>query len=88
MAQGEDAVQRIWKQYSEDLYNIDTQKQVAVRMCDSNGIQRDKYFGGQPTGRVEVEVRVGKLKNRRAAGKDEITGEMIKGAGDKGVDWI
>ena len=36
----------------------------------------------------EVEVRVGKLKNGNAAGKDEITGEMIKGGGDRVVDWI
>ena len=27
--------------------------------------------------RAEVEVRVGKLKNGKAAGKDEITGEII-----------
>ena len=29
-------------------------------------------------------MRVGKLKN----GKDEITGEMLKGGGDRVVDWI
>ena len=29
-----------------------------------------------------------KLKNGKAAGKDEIRGERIKGGGDKGVDWI
>ena len=45
-------------------------------------------FGGEPIGRAEVEVRVGKLKNGKSAGKDEITGEMIKGAGDRVVDWI
>ena len=28
-----------------------------------------------------VEVRVGKLKNGKAAGKDKITGEMKKGGG-------
>ena len=31
---------------------------------------------------------LGKLKNRKAAGKDEITREMIKDGGDKLVDWI
>ena len=34
------------------------------------------------------EVRLGKLKNGNATGKDEITGEMIKGGGDRVVDWI
>ena len=29
-----------------------------------------------------------KLKNGKAAGKDEITEEMIKGRGNRVVDWI
>ena len=36
--------------------------------------------------RTEVEARAGKLKNGKAAGK--VTGEMIKGAGNRVVDWI
>ena len=32
LAQGEDEVRRIWKEYFEDLYNIDTQEQVAVHI--------------------------------------------------------
>ena len=47
-------------------------------MCGSDGIWRGNYFGGEPTGRAEVELRVGKLKSGKAAGKDDITGEMIK----------
>ena len=38
--------------------------------------------------RTEVQLRVGKLKNGRAVSKDEVTGEMIKGEGDRVVDWI
>ena len=48
-------------------------------MCGFDGIRRVNYFGGEPIGRAEVELRVGKLKNGKATGKDEITGEMIKG---------
>ena len=33
-------------------------------------------------------MRVGKLKNGKSTGKDEITGEMIKSGGDRVVDWI
>ena len=33
-------------------------------------------------------MRVDKLKNGKATGKDEITREMIKVGGDKVVDWI
>ena len=36
----------IWKDHFENLYNIDTQEQVAVHVCGSNGVQRGKYFGG------------------------------------------
>ena len=35
---------------------------------------------------MEVEVRVGKLENGKAGGKDEITGEIIKGGGNRLVD--
>ena len=33
-------------------------------------------------------MREAKLKNGKTTGKDEITGEMIKGGGDRVVDWI
>ena len=56
MAQGEEQAQNIWKEYFEDVYNIDTQEQVAVHMCGFDGIRRAKYFGGEPIGRAEVEV--------------------------------
>ena len=59
LAQGEDEVRKIWKEYFEDPYNIDTR-------------YRENYFGGEATERAEVEVRVGKLKYGKAAGKDEI----------------
>ena len=42
----------------------------------------------EPIGSAEVEVRAGKLKNVKAAGKDEITGEMVKGGGNRVVNWI
>ena len=32
----------------------------------------------------DVVWRAGKLKNGKAASKDEVTGEMIKGGGNKG----
>ena len=31
---------------------------------------------------------MGKLKNEKAAGKDEVTGEMIKSRDDRLEDWI
>ena len=57
-------------------------------MCGFDGIRRGNYFGGEPIGRAEDEVRVSKLRNGKAAGKEEITGEMIKGEVARMVDWI
>ena len=38
LAQGKDELRRIWKEYFEDLYDINTQEQVAIHMCSSDGI--------------------------------------------------
>ena len=67
LAQGKDQVRKIWKEYFEGLYNIDTQEKVAFYMCGFDGILRGSYFGGEPIGRAEVEVRMGKLKNGKTA---------------------
>ena len=40
----ESKVQRIWKEYYEHLYNIDTQEQDAVHMCGFDGVQRGNYL--------------------------------------------
>ena len=79
MALEEAEVRKIWKEYYEDLYNIDSQEQVAVPLRGLNGERRSNYFRGEPIRRPEVEVRVRKLKNGRATGKDEVTGKMVKG---------
>ena len=63
--------------YSHSIY-------ICMFVCvwGFDGIHRGNYFGGEPIGRAEVEVRVGRLRNGKAVGEDEITGEMIKGRGD------
>ena len=57
MGSGEAEVRRIWKEYYENLYNINTQEQVAVHLCGFDGVRRGNYFGGEPIRRTEVEVR-------------------------------
>ena len=57
-------------------------------MCCFDGVRRGNYFRGESSRKTEVEVRVGKLKNGKAAGQDEVTGEMIKGGGNRVVDWV
>ena len=44
-------------------------------MCGFDGIRRGNYFGGEPIGRVEV--RVGKLKNGKAACGDGYGGCLV-----------
>ena len=73
----------------EDLYNIGTEEQVAVHLCGFDGVRRGNYFGGEPTDRrTEVEVRVDKLRNGKAAGKDEVTGKMTKGWGGLDLEAV
>ena len=81
-------VRRIWKEYFEDLYNIDTQEQVAVHMWGFDGVRRGIYFREEPIRTTEVEVRMWKLKNEKAASKDEVIGEMVKGEGERVIYWI
>ena len=78
MAQEEDEVRRIWKEYYEDLYNIDTQEQVAVYMCSFDRIRRGNYFRREPLGELRLsESREGcsiierPLVNMRSQENDE-----------------
>ena len=47
----------------EDLHNVNILEQVADHMCGFDGVQRGKYFVGQPIRRTKVEVRLWKLRN-------------------------
>ena len=44
MPLGGDGETRIWKEYFEDLYNTDTQKEVAVHIWGFDGVQTDNYI--------------------------------------------
>ena len=43
----EGEVQRIWKDYYENPYNIDIQEQVAVHLCGFGGVRKGNYFRGE-----------------------------------------
>ena len=57
-------------------------------MYGFDGIWKCNYFREVSIRRAEVEVRERNLRNVKATGKDDISGEMIKGGGDRVVDWI
>ena len=78
LALGEVEVRSILKEYFENLYYMNTQEQVEVHICGYDGTRKGNFLE-EPIMRTEVEVKVGKLKNGKAAGKDEFTGEMVKG---------
>ena len=58
MEMGDNKVCRMWREYFEDLYNMDTQKQVSVHMCGFNVVQRSISFGEELIGSNEGELRV------------------------------
>ena len=55
-------------------------------MCGFDGVRRGSYFGEEPNGRTELQVRLGKLNNGKATGNDEVKEEMIKGSKGAGMD--
>ena len=62
---------------------MDTQKQIAVHKWGFDGVQR----GGILIKLTVLETRVRKLENGMAAGKVEVTRDIIKGGGDSyGLD--
>ena len=62
--------------------------EIAVHMCDFDGVQRGNYFEEEVIIKTEREAKVRKLKNGMAAGKDEVTGEMINRRSNRVVDWL
>ena len=54
-------MENAWKEYFEDLHNVDTEEWVAVNTCVFDGGRGGNYFGGGPVRRTEAEVRVQNL---------------------------
>ena len=77
-------MRRVWKNYFNDFYN----EEVVVHMCGFDGVWRGNYFGREPIRKTEVEERVTKLKNGRAASKDEVAGEMVKSGGGLDLEAV
>ena len=53
-------VRNTWKEYFEDLYNVETEEEVTINRWSFDGARRGNYFGEEPVSRNEVEVRVKK----------------------------
>ena len=48
--------QKTWKNYFDDLYNIDRDGCVTINMYSSDGIRKGNYFGEKLVKRNEVEM--------------------------------
>ena len=46
--------------------------QIAVYMCGFDEVERGNLFRGEPIRRTDIELLVGKLKNGKSAGNDEV----------------
>ena len=71
-AQGENEVRKIWKEYFGDLYNIDTSNRLQSTCVALMGSGEVTTSEESQLEELRVEVRVGKIKNGKAAGKDEM----------------
>ena len=52
------------------------QEKVEVHICWFDRIRRVNYLRGNLIRTTEVDVRVGKINNGNAAGKDKVTGKI------------
>ena len=85
---GEEEVKKRWKEYFEQLYNVDIGARAKVNLFGFEGVSRSMYRGNESISMQEVERAVKRLKNGKAAGVDEITGEMIKFGGMCVKEWL
>ena len=53
----EDDIQEIWE-YFQDMYNVDRENEVTVKMNGFDGAKRGNYFRGEPTSRAEKSLRM------------------------------
>ena len=56
------------------LYNVNIEEQVTVSLGGFNGDVAGNYFWGDPINRTQVEMRMKRLENDQAEGKDKDKG--------------
>jgi len=81
-------VKERWKEYFEELLNVEMQDQIVVNEYGLQDLNRSEYLGCEAVRKEEVVDALGKLKNGKASGVDEVTAEMLK-IGDEYVEeWV
>ena len=58
LATREDDMGKTWKEYFEDLYNVNKVEWVVANMHGFEGARRGNNFGGLPVRRTKIKMRV------------------------------
>ena len=70
-----------WKEYCEELYNPEAQKDPKIITMLTNEESQYQYDKEPPIIKDEVIAAIKKLKNSKSPGTDNITAELLKGGG-------
>ena len=57
---------------------MDSEEWVAINITGFGGARRGHYFGEETVNRTDMKMTMKKLKNSKAAGKDEVAREIIR----------
>ena len=76
-------IKLVWKEYFEELLNeeFDWQKENLEKVSGVSGECVEITF-------EEVKVAIKKAKSGKAPGPSDVVGEMLKAAGDVGIQWM
>ena len=75
-----------WKEYCEELYNHEAQRDPEIITMLTNEESQHQYDKELPIIKDEVIVAIKKLKNDKSPKTDNITAELLKGSGTPLID--
>ena len=73
-------MREIWRRYLEELLNVENENQIEEEPCVEGPIEE--------IARKEVEEALKSMKTGRASGPSRVTSELLKFAGNSGIDEI
>ena len=83
----ENAVRNRWKEYFEELLNVDDGREVEMNEVQLNGANRNARMVME-LNEDDVRKAVKKLKKGKSPGIDGITSEMLKYGGESIIEWL
>jgi len=67
-----------WKEYCEELYNHEVQKDPEILTRLTKEVTQHQYVEEPPILKDEIIAAIKKLKNSKSPGTDNITAELLK----------